>query len=420
ALQVLNTCSAAETLEPSQAIRIDIPTPYSRLSPRVIGGNGQIVGGDYVTPEGKGRAFVWQRDGRIVLLENPGSTRGIYVKGASPNGGVIVGNRWVGSSSIAYRWTAETGIVDITPPTPSAIAIPFCVSDDGRVIAGRSSLNGSQKRWGWTPDTGVVDLPAPSGSSGGVVYDMTPDGSVLVGCSFGGPATFVPVRWNLPEAANGLARWSTATAQVKALELPPVSISCAAYAVSDDGSVIVGTTGSSFGAAIWRSDGSGRFFGGPTYGARLNTAIAVTGYGKQIAGSYVDDMASTIGTKLWSEESGLVSDYLRGLGLPVLGGPFIAMSSDGHSMLFEGYSSGGWLVVGVPRIDGPRCGSDFNADRFVDDTDFATFALAYNTSDCDNPAMPAGCPADFDRDRLVTDADFQIFAAQYDGVFCPQ
>ncbi|MFN9971236.1 MAG: glycosyl hydrolase, partial [Phycisphaerae bacterium] len=64
------------------------------------------------------------------------------------------------------------------------------------------------------------------------------------------------------------------------------------------------------------------------------------------------------------------------------------------------------------------CPADFNADDFVDDTDFVIFATAYNLLACDDPAMPPGCPADLTGDSSVDDADFVLFANAYNALVC--
>lgn len=65
------------------------------------------------------------------------------------------------------------------------------------------------------------------------------------------------------------------------------------------------------------------------------------------------------------------------------------------------------------------CAGDLNSDGFVDDSDFVSFAGAYNTLDCADPTMPAGCPADLNFDGFVDDSDFVLFAAAYDTLVCP-
>ncbi|MGH7242750.1 MAG: hypothetical protein ACREJD_04975 [Phycisphaerales bacterium] len=65
------------------------------------------------------------------------------------------------------------------------------------------------------------------------------------------------------------------------------------------------------------------------------------------------------------------------------------------------------------------CAGDLNGDGYVDDSDFAAFAMAYNILDCVDPLMPPGCPSDLNNDGYVDDADFVLFAEAYDALLCP-
>lgn len=76
---------------------------------------------------------------------------------------------------------------------------------------------------------------------------------------------------------------------------------------------------------------------------------------------------------------------------------------------------------GIPRafLLTLPCPADLNADDFVDDGDFQSFAAAYDILLCSDPSMPAGCPADLNADSNVDDADFSQFAAAYNELYCP-
>ncbi|MBS0191042.1 MAG: hypothetical protein U0573_03985 [Phycisphaerales bacterium] len=65
------------------------------------------------------------------------------------------------------------------------------------------------------------------------------------------------------------------------------------------------------------------------------------------------------------------------------------------------------------------CPGDLTGDGYVDDSDFAVFALAYNLLDCADPLMPPGCPSDLNHDGYVDDADFVLFADAYGQLLCP-
>lgn len=63
---------------------------------------------------------------------------------------------------------------------------------------------------------------------------------------------------------------------------------------------------------------------------------------------------------------------------------------------------------------GSNCPADFSGDGFVDDTDFVTFAAAYQ----DFSVPPADARADFSGDGFVDDTDFVTFAAAYEAFNC--
>ena len=65
------------------------------------------------------------------------------------------------------------------------------------------------------------------------------------------------------------------------------------------------------------------------------------------------------------------------------------------------------------------CLADLSGDRVVDDADFPSFALQYDTFVCSEPSMPGFCSADFNADGFVDDADFVIFSNLYDALSCP-
>ncbi len=66
-----------------------------------------------------------------------------------------------------------------------------------------------------------------------------------------------------------------------------------------------------------------------------------------------------------------------------------------------------------------KCTGDLNNDGVVNDSDFVTFAVAYNKLDCSDPTMPVNCPSDLNRDGFVDDADFTLFVQAYDALVCP-
>ena len=82
----------------------------------------------------------------------------------SANGTTVIGRGQISGSSRMFRWTAESGMIDLGQGTARG------VSDDGSVIVGIgiSALGGSAA-FRWTSDTGIVELG--SGQALGVSAD---------------------------------------------------------------------------------------------------------------------------------------------------------------------------------------------------------------------------------------------------------
>jgi hypothetical protein len=107
--------------------------------------------------------------------------------------------------------------------------------------------------------------------------------------------------------------------------------------------------------------------------------------------------------------SGIVTLQISGANANDLGDYFVLLST----------SCGSVGSPPAPLTLQSCCPADLNGDQQVDDADFVIFAVAYNTLDCADPAMPAGCPADLNIDGFVDDADFGVFVAAYNDLICP-
>lgn len=74
-----------------------------------------------------------------------------------------------------------------------------------------------------------------------------------------------------------------------------------------------------------------------------------------------------------------------------------------------------WDDMSIRHAGVNPCPADFNGDSFVDDTDFVTFAAAYEQF----TVPPADAAADLTLDGFVDDSDFVIFASAYENFVCP-
>lgn len=92
----------------------------------------------------------------------------------------------------------------------------------------------------------------------------------------------------------------------------------------------------------------------------------------------------------------------------------ISASGNVQPLIYELFGAAG------AAVERPRCPSDLNYDRVVDNRDFALFVEGYNIVDCaeTQPWDLTGCTADLDRDGSVDTTDFALFATAYNAFLC--
>jgi hypothetical protein len=134
----------------------------------------------------------------------------------------------------------------------------------------------------------------------------------------------------------------------------------------------------------------------------------------------------------WRPTGGQFANMIDGVNTDPQGGPirFIAKGARTGTVSIEntggtGTANSHWEkrcivtnVCGNATSDAASftiCAADFNCSGFIDDTDFVTFAAAYEAF----TVPPADASADLTGDGFVDDADFVIFAAAYEGFVCP-
>ncbi|QDU56210.1 hypothetical protein [Aeoliella mucimassa] len=169
------------------------------------------------------------------LLDHPST----IVSGASDDLGVITGICSYGSSpSIAFRWSAATGIEPLygdlgaNPGNPTG-----CngrgISADGKVIVGIAGSGDSMEAFRWTAESGMVglgDLPGGDFTSGAI--SASADGSVIVG-------------FGTAEESYSVSRafyWSEVTGMFSLGTLDPDDYASTAELVSADGRLVFGVS----------------------------------------------------------------------------------------------------------------------------------------------------------------------------------
>ncbi len=197
--------------------------------------NGNILfGGTYA-------AFRWTAQSGLVNIYDVGNIGSICrAYAASADGSVVGGGADYGVLSptqiVAFIWTQEAGVQEIGDlpggPSGSARAEARGVSADGAVLAGSGESDSGSEAFRYTTADalflGLGDLPGgPFGSSG---YGISADGLTIVGSSAAADGTQA-FGWNSQAGMQPLGYLPT-----------PVGVTpfSEAYGTSSDGSVIVG------------------------------------------------------------------------------------------------------------------------------------------------------------------------------------
>ncbi len=288
--------------------------PGGELQATAISRDGNVVVGFH----GGGthdEAFRWSSGTGLVELGALQTTdTNVQAHATNRDGSVIVGISQtfaVGAPIRAFRWTAQSGMEGLGLPTASALVDALGVSADGSVVVGSwSDEQTSPVAFRWTRATGRVSIGA------GYAIAPSADGSVIVGFITGqgsfrwtialGETLMTPSPpYRTARATNGdgsiivgqsdsyhAFRWSEQTG-FAALDEPQGAASSGATGVSEDGSVIVGTSsGSETWATVWDGAGTPRFVrdvareaGIDVTGWTFQNAVGVSADGKVIAGN---------------------------------------------------------------------------------------------------------------------------------------
>ena len=222
-----------------------------------------------------------------------------YAWDVSSDGSVVVGQGLGETFFEPARWEAGTNPVSLNP---GAFGTSEAVSGDGSVVAGwGENVPGVPHAFRWTTGAGLVDLGTlPSGSTS-YAKDVSADGTVVVGYSDSSPPAGIPPPPPGVPSTEAF-RWTPTSGMVGLGTLPGAPIlDSYAYAVSADGSVIVGTANNGVsGYELFRWTTPGPIQG---LGVLHATPTAVSGDGSVIAG-YTQN-SGLVEAFCWSQAAGL-------------------------------------------------------------------------------------------------------------------
>lgn len=254
-----------------------------------------------------------------------GEVTSSYATDISTDGLVIVGSSHSNSGSEAFRTGNESemnflGFIDASYNR----GIGSAVSSDGSVIVGNNSSDFDHQAFRWT-SSGMVGLGKLPGDLYSYASDVSGDGNVVVGSSYTDSTS--------PEYRNQAYRWTT-DGMLGLGYLPGGEGRSGATAVSEDGAVVVGSSGTAEGSEAFRwSNGVMVGLGYLPGGESRSGAIDVSADGTVIIGSA--SSASGFEAFRWTSE-GMV-----GLG---------NLPDGGFESFAQGISADGKFVVGQASI----------------------------------------------------------------------
>lgn len=260
------------------------------------------------------KAYRWTASGGLTFLGDlAGGRVQSTATGISQDGSAIVGRSWSSySASDAYRWTEANKMVRLgNLPTGTGQSTAHSISGNGGVIVGYFTLpnGGGNRAFSWKSDVGYLSLGQlnPNGSS--TATDTSEDGSVVVGYALSNTVS------SDGYYRNEAFRWTAEDGMIGLGDLWGYYFSSEAKAVSADGNVIVGwsSTLSTCGGTCsrqtqhafrWTEEQGMVDLGWIPGSSDYSNAFAVSADGSAIIGK----SGSTSGYFIWSEELG-ISDF---------------------------------------------------------------------------------------------------------------
>ena len=312
-----------------------------------VSGDGSVVVGtsEDVTYESGAvyHAFRWTAGSGMVGIGGFGDS---WAFGVSGDGSVVVGTDVIPPSQ-AFRWTASSGIVGLGSLPSDIYSGANGVSADGSVVVGTSSLNVNfytGQAFRWTAGSGMVGLGYLPGYTNSTALAVSGNGSVVVGRNGYENAADAPGNYQA-------FRWTAGSGMVGLGYLPGGNYSTAT-AVSADGSVIVGTSGSASGGQAFRwTAGSGMVGLGYLPVGNYSSATAVSADGSIVVGIVVGNDGFR-----WTAGSGMQSlwDLLETNGLNLDGALQLipsSISADGNTIVGIGDNGYGFVAT-LPGLIG--------------------------------------------------------------------
>ncbi|MEM6326837.1 MAG: T9SS type A sorting domain-containing protein [Bacteroidota bacterium] len=283
-LVLLLACLAtAAVAQPSEPFVVSPGAPsYATFAATRLSSDGTTVVGSGNTefgPNGLYDVFRWQVGGDLEWASGFGAVDASDPD-VSGDGSVIVGMRDLGSDREAFRWSGGTLSLFPSfdpdgpggPDEPSDEHVVYTISTDGRVVPGWGSPYGPLKWVDTVPEEWTDEFLL-------FAVGASADGATAIALS-SPPAQ----GWRRTYPLSNATPFRVDGETVTPLPLPPGRAFVTLTDISDDGAVIVGSTGSSAADAqptIWTASGVDRL---PVPDGATGVATAVSGDGRVAVG----------------------------------------------------------------------------------------------------------------------------------------
>lgn len=188
--------SAAFIYEPGRGMTfIPLPAGATGLNAFAINDSGQVVG-QISFASASSHAFLWsKKDGMKDLGALPGSLSTTMATAISPNGQVTgwgtPNKSW---EPQPFKWTAQTGMVQLALATGLTQAQPTGINDAGQIVGGASRIyvdntgrvfSGGQFAFLWSAARGMEILGSPAGAEGAAALAINAKGDIAGGAYSG-------------------------------------------------------------------------------------------------------------------------------------------------------------------------------------------------------------------------------------------
>ncbi len=244
--------------------------------------DGSVIVGESVDTSGRRRPFRWtQATGMqdifgFATIPDSGAARDV-----SADGQVVVGTLFRGTEVKGFTWTMAIGVTEFT--AFGSRTEVHAVSADGNVLVGQSVTPQGRRAFRWTQSQGAQDLGTLGGNFA-EAYGISADGNTIFGWSSPPTGPKQAFRWTQPQG------------------MQPIDINIMGDAIaldgSADGKTIVGrtTSGGLIFAFLWNANTGTQIL--EPFGAGFGVAQAVSDDGSILAGSTSFQGAPLIAARL--------------------------------------------------------------------------------------------------------------------------